>query len=327
MGRATGRPATRPAARSLSRRSLAAGIGLLVDRAVGEPPISPHPLAVFGSTMKAVERILYADDRLAGSAHAAVGVGIGVAAGCAVESTAVATYLAVAGHALHDAAHEVAEPLATGDLDGARSRLPALVGRDPSSLDAAEIARAVVESVAENTTDAVVAPVLWAVAFGAPGALGYRAVNTLDAMVGYRSPRYERYGWASARLDDVANWIPGRLTALLVVAARPARAAAIVSTVRRDASSHPSPNAGVAEAAFAAALGLTLGGTNRYGDRVEHRAELGDGRSPEVGDIAAAVRLADDVALLLALGLVLGGSAGTLGAAARRLYLGLRGRS
>jgi len=220
----------------------------------------------------------------------------------------------------------VAEPLATGDLDRARDRLPALVGRDPSTLDADEIARAVVESVAENTTDAVVAPAFWALVAGAPGALGYRATNTLDAMVGHHSDRYERYGWASARLDDAANWIPGRLTAALVVAARPERAATIVRTVRRDAANHPSPNAGVAEAAFAAALGLTLGGTNRYGDRLEHRAELGDGRPPQVGDIAAAVRLADDVTLLLALALVAAGAIGTVGAGARRCYLRVRGR-
>ena len=166
---------------------------------------------------------------------------------------------------------------------------------------------------------------LWALAAGAPGALGYRAVNTLDAMVGHRSDRYERYGWASARLDDVANWIPGRVTAVLVAAARPGRAAAVARTVRRDAHHHPSPNAGVAEAAFAAALGLTLGGTNRYGDRVEHRATLGDGRPPEAGDIAAAVRLADDVALVLALVLVLGGSIGAVGSGSQRLYLRVRG--
>jgi adenosylcobinamide-phosphate synthase len=308
-------------------RSLAAGVGLLLDRAAGEPPISPHPLAVFGDVMKAVERTAYADNRVAGAVHAATGVAIGVGAGTLVRSTTAATYLAVAGRALREAADEVAEPLATGDLDGARSRLPALVGRDPSALDQHEIARAVVESVAENTTDAVVAPAFWAVMAGAPGALGYRAANTLDAMVGYRSDRYERYGWASARLDDVANWIPGRVTAALVVAARPSRAVAIARAVRRDAPLHPSPNSGVAEAAFAAALGLRLGGTNRYGVRLEHRAELGEGRPPEVGDIAAAVRLADDVALLLALGLVIGGSIGCVGSRARRLYLRVRGPS
>jgi adenosylcobinamide-phosphate synthase len=163
----------------------------------------------------------------------------------------------------------------------------------------------VVESVAENTTDAIVAPALWGAVSGAPGALGYRAVNTMDAMVGHRSSRYERYGWASARLDDLANWAPARITALLVMMVRPDRAGSVWQAVRRDAPSHPSPNSGVAEAAFAAALGLRLGGTNHYGDRVEVRGPLGEGRVPEVGDIAAAVRLSDEIQVALAF--VLGG--------------------
>src|SRR5262249_41107178 len=154
-----------------------------------------------------------------------------------------------------------------------------------------EVARAAVESVAENTVDAVVAPALWAALAGAPGVLAYRAVNTLDAMVGHRSTRYARFGWASARLDDAANWVPARVTAALVAAARPARAAAIASAVRHQAPAHPSPNAGVAEAAFAAALGVRLGGRNAYGDRVELRPALGDGPPPAPADVARAVRL------------------------------------
>ena len=156
------------------------------------------------------------------------------------------------------------------------------------------------ESVAENTVDAVVAPALWALAAGAAGALGYRAVNTMDAMVGHRSHRYLAYGWASARADDLAGWVPARVTAALVAAVRPAGAGAVWRAVRRDAPAHPSPNAGVAEAAFAAALGLRLGGFNRYGERVELRPPLGSGRPPEPADIARAVRLSGDVALALA---------------------------
>ena len=159
----------------------------------------------------------------------------------------------------------------------------------------AEIARAVVESVAENTVDAIVAPALWAAVLGGAGALGYRAVNTLDSMVGHRSDRYRRYGWASARLDDVADWVPARATAALVAAVRPGRPPTVWRAVRHDAPAHPSPNAGVAEAAFAAALGLRLGGANRYGDRVEHRAPLGHGRPPHRHDIHHAVRLSRDV--------------------------------
>jgi adenosylcobinamide-phosphate synthase len=247
-----------------------------------------------------VERHLYADRRAAGAVHATVGVGAGVAAGVALRSTAAATYVAVGGSALGDIACQVAGALAQGDLPAARALLPSLVGRDPTALDEKEIARAVVESVAENTVDAVVAPALWAAVAGGPGALGYRAVNTLDAVVGHRSPRYERYGWASARLDDLAGWVPARVTAALVAAARPSTAGEVWRTVRRDARAHPSPNAGVAEAAFAAALGLRLGGLNRYGTRVELRPPLGSGRPAEPADIERAVRLSRHVGLLLA---------------------------
>jgi adenosylcobinamide-phosphate synthase len=243
---------------------------------------------------------LYRDRRSAGVVHAMVGIGLAAGTGAMVRSTALSTYVAVAGRALGEAADDVARALDAGDLEHARELLPALVGRDPSQLDEKEIARAAVESVAENTVDAVVAPACWALLAGAPGVLGYRAVNTLDAMVGHRSERYERFGWASARADDVANWVPARVTAALVAAVRPASARAVWRAVVDDAPGHPSPNSGVAEAAFAAALGLRLGGENRYGDRVEVRPSLGTGRPAEPADIAAAVRLSRDATLAFA---------------------------
>ena len=223
------------------------------------------------------------------------GLGLGIAAGSLVRNTALATYISVAQHALTDAGLDVAGALEDDDLPRARQLLPALVGRDPSDLDVGEISRAVVESLAENTVDAVVAPALWGAFLGAPGTLGYRAVNTMDATVGYRNERYAQYGWASARLDDVANFIPARVTAALVVVARPRAAREVWRAVRQDAPSHPSPNSGVAEAAFAAALGVRLGGVNTYGSRTEHRAQLGRGRPPEAADIVAAVTLCRDV--------------------------------
>jgi adenosylcobinamide-phosphate synthase len=274
----------------------AVAAGLVADGVFGEPPAAFHPVVAFGKVMRRVERTLYRDSRAAGVIHALVGTGLGLAAGRSLGSTSVATWIAVAGRALGAAATEVGTALAAGDLDRARELLPALVGRDPSTLDEKEIARAVVESVAENTVDAVVAPALWAAVAGAPGALGYRAVNTLDAMVGHHSARYEHYGWASARLDDLAGWVPARATAALVAGVRPASARAVWTAVRTQAPAHPSPNAGVAEAAFAAALGLRLGGENRYCDRVELRPPLGTGRPAEVGDIAGAVALSRDVA-------------------------------
>jgi adenosylcobinamide-phosphate synthase len=151
-----------------------------------------------------------------------------------------------------------------------------------------------VESVAENTSDAVVGPLVWGAVGGVPGLLAYRAVNTLDAMVGHRSPRHARFGSASARLDDLANLVPARLTAGLTTALSPlvgGRPRAAARAWRRDGRKHPSPNAGPVEAAFAGALGRTLGGRLSYAGRVEDRPLLGDGPAPDVGDIARAARL------------------------------------
>jgi adenosylcobinamide-phosphate synthase len=221
-------------------------------------------------------------------------------------ATCVATYVAVAGRALALAASEVARDLQAGDLEAARLGLPALVGRDPSGLDEVGMSRAVVESVAENTVDAVVAPAVWATLGGPAAALAYRAVNTLDAMVGHRTARYGRFGWASARADDLAGWVPARLTALLVAVVRPTRARSIWRAVRWQAAAHPSPNAGVAEAAFAAALQVRLGGVNVYAGRPERRPSLGSGRAPQVGDIPRAIRLSRHVTAALALACLAG---------------------
>jgi adenosylcobinamide-phosphate synthase len=250
--------------------------------------------------MNDFERDNYRDARAAGVKHAMVGAALGVGAGFVVRSTAVATGVAVGGRALHDAAGAVGDALSAGDLERARELLPTLVGRNSSELDETEIARATVESVAENTVDAIVAPALWATLAGSSGAFGYRALNTMDAMVGHRSERYSNYGWASARLDDVANWVPARCTAALVALVRPAFAKDVHRAVRTQAPAHPSPNSGVAEAAFAAALGLRLGGRSYYAERVEDRPTLGTGRSAEPADIAKAIRLSRDVSSALA---------------------------
>jgi adenosylcobinamide-phosphate synthase len=283
---------------ALRKNALAVAGGIVADLVWGEPTVDPHPVQLFGSAMHGAERVLYRPSRSAGVVHALAGVGLGAAAGSLVGTT-LATYISVAHRALSDAGLDVAAAVNDHDLPRARELLPALVGRDPTGLGVHEICRAVVESLAENTVDAVVAPALWGVVLGAPGTLGYRAVNTMDATVGYRNDRYDEYGWASARLDDVANYIPARVTAALVVAVRPRSAGSVWRAVRHDAPAHPSPNSGVAEAAFAAALGLRLGGVNTYGTRVESRPQLGRGRAPEARDIAAAVVLCRDVAYAL----------------------------
>jgi adenosylcobinamide-phosphate synthase len=292
-----------------------AAAGLVVDRALGEPPSALHPVAGFGRLMIRVERVTYDNTRQRGLVYAAAGAIIGAAAGRLVGSTALAVAATAAGRMLRARATAVRELLDAGDLDGARAELPALVGREPSTLDASGVAAAAVESVAENTVDAVVAPALWGAACGAVGACAFRAINTMDSMVGNRSERYERFGWGSARLDDAAAFLPARLTAAMVGLARPARAAEVWHVVRRDAGAHPSPNAGVAEAAFAGALGVELGGPLTYAGRLEDRPRLGGGRRPESGDIARAVRLAGDVETLLAATLAV---LGVMGSRARR---------
>jgi len=281
-------------------RPLSVACGLVADSFAGETPVRPHPVAVLGRALQLVEGRVYRDRVANGVVHAAIGVALGVGAGAAIRSTTIATYIASSGRALRDAASDVDEALAAGDIERARTLLPSLVGRDPDGLDEKEICRAVVESVAENTVDAVVAPAMWALFAGAPGVIAHRAVNTMDAMIGHRDDRYAAYGWAAARLDDAAAWLPARATAALVACCRPRAADRVFQVVRRDGAAHPSPNAGVAEAAFAAALDLRLGGESRYGERIELRPPLGDGRPPERRDIHRATRLSRDVTLTLA---------------------------
>jgi adenosylcobinamide-phosphate synthase len=280
-------------------------LGYAADLVFGDPR-RWHPVAGFGCAATAVERRLWADSRARGAAHVAVSVGATVAAGLLARRltrrhpvaetlvTAAATWAVLGGRSLRAEGRTMHRLLTRGDLDGARGRLSHLAGRNPDGLGAGEIARATVESLAENTSDAVVAPLWWAAVAGVPGLLGYRAANTLDAMIGHRSPRYERFGWCAARLDDAANLVPARLSAALAVAAAPVVAgspAAALTAWSRDAGRHPSPNAGPVEAAFAGALGVTLGGTNRYGERVENRGTLGAGPRPDVPDIPRAARL------------------------------------
>ena len=293
----------------LGQRCLGAAAGLVIDRVLGEPPADTHPVAEFGKAMRRVEQALWADRRLAGVAYAAAGVAIGVAGGRVLKSTATAVAVAAAGRELRRVAMRIGEAVLEGDLPAARAELPTLVGRDPATLDGSGIAAAVIESVAENCVDAVIAPAFWGAVAGAPGAAVYRAINTMDAMVGRRNERYRNFGWAAARLDDAANYIPARIFAALVAALEQARARQIVDAVRRDAPAHPSPNAGVAEAAVAAALDRKLGGPLSYEGVPEQRPFLGIGSRPEADDIEAAVRLADRaeiaaVGLLVLTGLI-----------------------
>ncbi|GAA2438251.1 cobalamin biosynthesis protein [Actinomadura vinacea] len=279
-----------------SREGLLLGVAL--DALLGDPRRG-HPVAAFGQVARRLERRVYGDSKVRGLIFTGVLVGGAAGVGAVLERvserpvwrmgvTAVATWAVLGGTSLGREGREMARALEVNDLEAARGRLSHLCARDPAGLGESELARATVESVAENTSDAAVAPLVWGLVAGVPGLLAYRAANTLDAMVGYRSPRYERFGWAAARLDDALNWVPARVTGLLVVACSGGKAWRVF---RKDGGKHPSPNAGRCEAAFAGALGVRLGGVNAYGGRVEARPEMGDGRAPEARDVRRAVRL------------------------------------
>ncbi len=289
-------------------RARAAGLalGYLADVLFADPRRG-HPVALFGRAASALERVTYADRRGAGIGHTGALLGALLAAGVVVDraagrrgpastvaTTAVATFTVLGGTSLARTGDDMAQRVADADVVGARALLPSLCGRDPASLDLAGLTRAALESVAENTSDATVAPLFWGAIGGTPALLVYRGANTLDAMIGYRSPRYLRFGWAAARFDDTLNYLPARLCGILVaVCARATGGSAdgAVRAWRRDAARHPSPNAGVAEASFAGALGVSLGGPTQYAHRLEIRPTLGDGRQPDVSDLRRSVRL------------------------------------
>lgn len=308
-------------------RALGLALGFAVDRLAGDPRRG-HPVAGFGRVAGALEQRVHDDTRGRGAAYTLVLVGgtagLGALGARAVRGralgevllTAVTAWAVLGGRSLDREAAAVQALVEADDLAGARQRLTHLVGRRTDELSGGEVARAVLESVAENTSDAVVAPLVWGALLGVPGLAGYRAANTLDAMVGHHSERFENFGWASARFDDLLNLPGSRLSAALAAASAPlvgGRPADALRAWRRDAGAHPSPNAGPVEAAFAGALGVRLGGRTVYGapgaERVEMRPVLGDGRDVEPGDIARSRRLASAVdtgAIVVAVGVALG---------------------
>jgi adenosylcobinamide-phosphate synthase len=277
--------------------------GYLVDLALGDPKRG-HPVAIFGQAVAKLEQMTYRDTRIAGAVHVGLTVGaVGLLGAVlqrgrgglwSVAATATATWISLGGTSLARTGREMSRLLNRGDIEAARRLLPSLCGRDPAPLDGVGLTRAALESVAENTSDAQVAPLLWAAAGGLPAVLAYRAINTLDSMIGYRSPRYLRFGWAAARLDDAANYVAARVTAVLVVMCAPVVGGSPSGAVRAwrgDAARHPSPNAGVVEAAFAGALGVRLGGPTQYHHELQIRPTLGDGPQPTVADLRRAVML------------------------------------
>ena len=281
-----------------------------------------HPVTWIGALIGGLDRACNRDGdsnltRRAAGVAVAVGV-IAVAAGAGWIATlllpegwpgrvlaALLAWPLLAARSLHDHVAAVARPLARGDIAAARQAVGMIVGRDPSTLDAAGVTRASIESLAENCADGIVAPVLWGVVLGLPGIAAYKAINTLDSMIGHRTPQHEAFGWAAARIDDVANLVPARLTGLLfaVVSGRPLAAC---TAMLRDAPRHRSPNAGWPEAAVAGALGIRLSGPRIYAGRISAEPWVNDGAAdPQPADLAAALALYRLVMLVLALMLAL----------------------
>jgi adenosylcobinamide-phosphate synthase len=297
--------------------------GYAADLAFGDPA-RRHPVAAFGRLAARLERAVYAPSRARGIGYTAALVG--AAAGAAGLLARIAgrraallavTWAALGGRSLGREARAIAAAVDAGELTAARGALRSLAGRDPAGLDAHAICRAVVESVAENTGDAVVGALLWGAVAGPAGAAAYRAANTLDAMVGHRGERYERFGWAAARLDDVASWPAARAGAALAVVCAPLVSGSPRSAwrvLRVDGGAHPSPNAGRLEAAFAGALGVRLGGSLSYGGRTELRPLLGDGDGDGTAPDTAAVRRS------VRLSLAVGAAAAVCCAAARTAW-------
>ena len=304
---------------------LVAALALILDRLVGDPDWLwsrlPHPVAWIGKSIEILEKklnrmALPSDARrrrgiiamllLAAGAFVVGGLVTDILrawpGGLLLEPVVVATFLAQGSLVAHVRA--VANALQTGGVEAGRAAVGKIVGRDTRPLDETGISRAAIESGAENFSDGVVAPLFWYLALGLPGLFFYKAVNTADSMIGHRNERYLAFGWAAARLDDVANFLPARISVFLIAAAAPFRGASpatVFVRAQRDAMLHASPNAGWPESAAAAALGIALGGPRRYGSEVVAGAWLNPEGRRNAGpdDIASAVRLIDTSWLIM----------------------------
>jgi adenosylcobinamide-phosphate synthase len=277
-------------------------IAYLVDLAVGDPAVLPHPVVLMGKVIDCLEGLT----RRVARSRAALRVAGALTAAVVVAGSWLLTFLLIkwmfnihhwlgtaltvwfisttmAGRGLASAAGEIFDLLMNGNLAEARRKVGWIVGRDTEEMNSGEVTRATVETVAENIVDGIVSPIFYAFIGGAPLAMAYRAVNTLDSMLGYKDDRYIDFGMIPARLDDLANYIPARLTGfLLLIAASFARMSPrrALAAILRDASGHPSPNSGIPEAAVAGALGVRLGGLNYYHGRESFRAYMGENLTP-----------------------------------------------
>jgi len=300
------------------QRSLAIAMGVILDYIYQEPPENLHPVVLFAKAQNKVEATVYKNAKTSGAIYLVSGVAISYMASYLQKellsgifkisnryshgifdadnlsdffSTTLGVAVSVGGSMLWEVAGNLHTLILQDNLAAAREELSSLVGRDTADLDYPEIIRAVIESIAENTVDAIIAPLFFAYFGGNKLSFIYRGVNTLDAMVGYKNERYLKFGFASAKCDDVLNYLPARLAACLVMMMDPKRSFGIYRAIKKYAGSHPSPNAGVIETAFAAYLNVGLGGTNYYNKIPEERPVMGDAKQAVAEDIARAIAL------------------------------------
>ena len=291
--------------------------GYILDLLLGDPPGWPHPIRFMGRLCTFWENRLYRDRVWAGCAFWAaftVSLGVllwGVLWVCSlgpswIEAVVVVylVYACLATRSLHKETKIVEDALSSGDLDEARKRLSFVVGRETAQLGSEEIRRALIETVAENVSDGVIAPMFYGIVFGLPGMILYKGINTLDSMVGYKNERYLHFGRMAAKADDVANFLPARITALLIVVSSlllRLDAKRAFHVMRADRSKASSPNAGWPEAAMAGALGVRLGGPSAYFGKVVDKPVIGgEGRLPEGRDYRSSARVLYAVSFITA---------------------------
>jgi adenosylcobinamide-phosphate synthase len=295
---------------------------LLLDLVIGDPRCLPHPVSLIGRLITKLEewlRVFLKNEWAAGVLLLIITAGIAMLATWLFlrgmeQLHTVAGFLAavivsatcLAARSLHKESALVADALAKSDLGEARRCLSFIVGRDTANLDEGEIWRALVETVAENSCDGIIAPMFWLTIGGPVACMAFKAVSTLDSMVGYRNERYKLLGRASARMDDLMNFIPARLTALLIIVSAPLAGLSLrnaLSVTLRDRLKHPSPNSGHSEAAAAGALGVQLGGAACYDGQASWKEYLGDPLKPLDEQVyRSMIRLMYTITIIMAVG-------------------------
>lgn len=295
-------------------------IAFIIDYIIGDPPSWPHPVKLMGKWIHFLDKKLNHDKKRNGLlmlfivliSVAIVSILLLVIAykihwifGYLIESIMVATTISQKG--LKEAALEVYYPLEKNRVEKARKKLSYIVGRDTETLKESEITRATIETIAENTTDGITSPIFWTLVAGGPGALIYRAINTCDSMVAYKNKKYANFGWASAKLDDLVNYIPARITGIIMLYSASNSKDNLVKDLRKEARKHSSPNSGWTEAAAAIALGIELGGYNYYQGVQTKANKIGlTGRRLEKNDILIVIQMMQKTVFIFTLTILLG---------------------